>query len=117
MLPQGLGHACGQGYIAGLATLGRTDLRQPLFQKKVCSGGCTVEADTVLYATGFRAAIDHLTPLGLREPGVGIRLDRTRAVRDPRAHLVGYGPSAGPVVRTAVRGIRKFLRTDLSTVA
>ncbi|GCD33154.1 oxidoreductase [Streptomyces chrestomyceticus JCM 4735] len=88
----------------------------------VWSDGRTVEADTVLYATGFRAAVDHLAPLRLREPGGGIRLDGTRAVRDPRVHLVGYGPSASTIGanragRTAVRDIRQLLRTDLSTAA
>lgn len=51
----------------------------------------------ILWATGFRAAIDHLAPLRLREPGGGIRLDGTRAVRDERIHLVGYGPSASTI--------------------
>ncbi len=96
--------------------------RLPLFDRltetgAVWSDGRTVEADTILYATGFRAAIDHLAPLGLREPGGGIRLDGTRAVRDPRVHLVGYGPSASTIGanragRAAVRDIRQLLRTD-----
>ncbi|MFI9201411.1 NAD(P)-binding domain-containing protein [Streptomyces sp. NPDC053048] len=73
--------------------------------------GTAVEADVILWATGFRPAIDHLAPLGLREPGGGIRLEGTRAVRDPRVHLVGYGPSASTIGanragRAAVREIR-----------
>ena len=46
---------------------------------------------------GFRAAVDHLAPLRLREPGGGIQVDGTRVVRDPRVHLVGYGPSASTI--------------------
>ncbi|MFI7277120.1 NAD(P)-binding domain-containing protein [Streptomyces sp. NPDC049879] len=76
--------------------------RRPMFRRIVPEGvvwddGTTLAADTIVWATGFRAAVDHLAPLGLREPGGGIRLDGTGAVRDPRVHLVGYGPSASTV--------------------
>ncbi|RMI06610.1 pyridine nucleotide-disulfide oxidoreductase [Cellulomonas triticagri] len=73
-----------------------------------------VAADVVLWATGFRAALDHLRPLGLRDPGGGIVMDGTRVVADPRVHLVGYGPSASTVGanragRAAVRQVRRLL--------
>jgi len=76
--------------------------------------GRRVDADVILWATGFRAAIDHLAPLRLREPGGGIRVEGTRAVADPRIHLVGYGPSASTIGanragRSAVRDIRRLL--------
>ncbi|MGA4862818.1 NAD(P)-binding domain-containing protein [Streptomyces lavendulocolor] len=76
--------------------------------------GRTVDADVILWATGFRAAVDHLAPLRLREPGGGIRLDGTRAVRDARVHLVGYGPSASTIGanragRSAARDITRLL--------
>lgn len=93
--------------------------RLPLFARLTPTGvgwddGRTVEADAVLYATGFRPSIDHLAPLRLREPGGGIRMDGTRALRDPRIHLVGYGPSASTIGahragRAAVAGIRRLL--------
>ncbi|MDN3292900.1 NAD(P)-binding domain-containing protein [Streptomyces ficellus] len=77
-------------------------------------GGRTMDADVILWATGFRAAIDHLAPLRLRERGGGIRVEGTRAVRDERVHLVGYGPSASTIGanragRAAVRDIRRLL--------
>ncbi|MEU5690285.1 FAD-dependent oxidoreductase [Actinosynnema sp. NPDC020468] len=70
-------------------------------------------ADVILWATGFRAALDHLAPLNLRGPGGGIRLDGTRT-DDPRVHLVGYGPSASTVGatragRAAVADLRRLL--------
>jgi cation diffusion facilitator CzcD-associated flavoprotein CzcO len=73
-----------------------------------------VPADVVLWATGFRAALDHLRPLGLRDRGGGIRVDGTQAVVDPRVQLVGYGPSASTVGanragRAAVRQVRRLL--------
>ncbi|MFJ6995996.1 NAD(P)-binding domain-containing protein [Streptomyces sp. NPDC003090] len=82
----------------------------------------TLDADVILWATGFRAAVDHLAPLRLREPGGGIRLDGTRAVRDERVHLVGYGPSASTIGanragRAAVREVRQLLRRSPARTA
>jgi len=62
--------------------------------------GTQVRADAILWATGFRAALDHLAPLHLREPGGGIVVDGTTVVRDPRIQLVGYGPSASTLGAT-----------------
>lgn len=77
-----------------------------------------VEADTIFWNTGFRAALEHLAPLRLREraddavPGgaardgrggrdSGIRTDgRTDVVKDPRVLLVGYGSSASTLGAT-----------------
>ncbi|WP_246574061.1 NAD(P)-binding domain-containing protein [Streptomyces genisteinicus] len=94
--------------------------RLPMFDRITPRGvawddGRTVEADVILWATGFRAAVDHLSPLRLREPGGGIRLEGTRAARDERVHLVGYGPSASTIGanragRAAVREIVALLR-------
>ncbi len=61
--------------------------------------------DAILWATGFRPAVDHLAPLGLRTREGGIALvpvrgnvqGATTSVRDPRVQLVGYGPSASTV--------------------
>ncbi|MGW6455394.1 NAD(P)-binding domain-containing protein [Streptomyces sp. NPDC055078] len=93
--------------------------RLPMFDRITPTGvawddGRTVDADVILWATGFRAAIDHLAPLRLREPGGGIRMDGTRTVRDERIHLVGYGPSASTIGanragRAAVREISRLL--------
>ncbi|MFD9333780.1 FAD-dependent oxidoreductase [Streptomyces sp. NPDC060028] len=93
--------------------------RRPMFDHLTATGagwadGRRVEADVILWATGFRAAIDHLAPLRLREPGGGIRVEGTRAVRDARVHLVGYGPSASTVGANragaaATRAIRRLL--------
>lgn len=98
--------------------------RLPLFARLTPTGvswddGRAVEADVILYATGFRAAIDHLAPLHLREPGGGIRMDGTRTLRDPRVHLVGYGPSASTIGahragRAAVGDIRRLIAATTS---
>ncbi|PLC11360.1 pyridine nucleotide-disulfide oxidoreductase [Kocuria flava] len=66
----------------------------------VLAGGRHVRADAVLWATGFRASLDHLAPLRLREPGGGIRTDGVRVLRDRRVLLVGYGASASTLGAT-----------------
>lgn len=100
--------------------------RLPMFDRITPDGvawndGRTVDADVILWATGFRPAVSHLAPLGLREPGGGIRVEGTRAVRDERVHLVGYGPSASTIGanragRAAVREIRRLLEREPAVV-
>jgi Pyridine nucleotide-disulphide oxidoreductase len=97
--------------------------RRPMFSRITpagveWAGGERFDADVILWATGFRAAIDHLAPLRLREPGGGIRLDGTRVVAEPRLHLVGYGPSASTIGanragRAAVHEIRRMLAASV----
>ncbi len=53
--------------------------------------------DVIVWATGFRPALDHLAPLRLRAPGGGIRMDGTQVADEPRVHLIGYGPSSSTV--------------------
>lgn len=93
--------------------------REPVFRALTPRGfvdadGRERPADVILWATGFRAALDHLAPLGLREPGGGIRMDGTQVVAEPRLQLVGYGPSASTVGATragreAVTRVRRLL--------
>lgn len=93
--------------------------RLPMFDRLTADGvawddGRHVRADAVLWATGFRHAIDHLAPLGLRGPAGGIRMAGTAVAGDPRIHLLGYGPSASTIganraARTAVREVRRHL--------
>lgn len=82
----------------------------------------SLEADVILWCTGWRAALDHLAPLHLRAPGGGIAMDGTRVALEPRLHLVGYGPSASTVGanragREAVREIRRLLAPDPAALA
>nr|WP_042194665.1 FAD-dependent oxidoreductase [Kibdelosporangium sp. MJ126-NF4] len=94
----------------------------PIFHEVTPDGvrwrdGTELKADVILWATGFRAALDHLAPLGLRAPGGGIVMDGTKVVAEPRLHLVGYGPSASTVGanragRTAARGVHALLNSS-----
>ncbi|WP_425860447.1 FAD-dependent oxidoreductase [Arthrobacter sp. TWP1-1] len=86
-----------QQYQKGIAA-GTLVSRGPLAQLN--AGGAVFEdestfaADSILWATGFRAAMDHLAPLKLREPGGGIVMDGVKVAREPRLIMVGYGASA-----------------------
>ena len=76
--------------------------RRPMFTEIVPEGvrlvdGPVLEVDVILWATGFRAALDHLAPLGLRGHGGGIRMEGTQVADEPRVHLVGYGPSSSTI--------------------
>jgi hypothetical protein len=98
--------------------------RLPMFDRITPDGvawadGRFVPADVILWCTGWRASLDHLAPLHLREPGGGIRMDGSRVVAEPRLHLVGYGPSASTVGanragRQAVHEIRELLATAVA---
>ena len=84
--------------------------RRPVFESIEPDGvrwadGAFERVDAILWATGFRPAVDHLAPLGLRSPHGGIALEpvagnvqaATTVVQDPRVQLVGYGPSASTI--------------------
>ncbi|WP_261792396.1 NAD(P)/FAD-dependent oxidoreductase [Arthrobacter sp. PM3] len=76
--------------------------------------GGFLAADVILWATGFRAELEHLAPLHLRGPGGGIAMNNTQVAAEPRVHLVGYGPSSSTIGanragRAAVAGIATLL--------
>ncbi len=101
--------------------------RRPMFAEIEPDGvrwpdGSFERFDVILWATGFRAAVDHLAPLGLRSRHGGIALESipgnvqgaTTAVADPRVQLVGYGPSASTIGasragRTAAAAVARHL--------
>jgi cation diffusion facilitator CzcD-associated flavoprotein CzcO len=97
--------------------------RLPVFDRLTAEGvawnatadrpGRSLPADVVLWATGFRPALDHLAPLHLRASGGGIVMDGTLVVAESRLHLVGYGPSASTIGanRAGPRAVRELLRT------
>ncbi|MFE6334194.1 ArsO family NAD(P)H-dependent flavin-containing monooxygenase [Streptomyces sp. NPDC057798] len=68
----------------------------------VWADGSRAPADAVIWCTGFRPALSHLGPLGLRGPGGRIPTVGTRAVDEPRLHLLGYGDWTGPASATLI---------------
>ena len=79
--------------------------RLPMFSEITEDGvrwadGTSLRADVILWCTGFRSSLDHLAPLLLREPDGGIVMTgrlATQVAKNPRVHLVGYGPSASTI--------------------
>lgn len=90
-------------------------VRHPMFTHIEPNGvrmpdGSFEPADVILWATGFRAELRHLAPLGLRTPAGGIRVAGGRSLDEPRLFVIGYGPSQSTVGanragRDAVRAI------------
>ncbi|WP_010541972.1 NAD(P)-binding domain-containing protein [Dietzia alimentaria] len=77
-------------------------VRHPMFSSIEPGGvrmpdGRFEPADVIVWATGFRPAVAHLAPLGLRTPEGGIRVDEGRALDEPRLFLIGYGPSQSTI--------------------
>lgn len=74
-------------------------------------------ADVILWATGFRAAIDHLAPLRLRTRLGGIRVANGRAIDEARLFLIGYGPSQSTIgANRAGRDAARAIATDNADV-
>jgi thioredoxin reductase len=79
--------------------------RLPMFSEITEDGvrwadGASLRTDVILWCTGFRSSLDHLAPLLLREPDGGIVMTgrlATQVAKQPRVHLVGYGPSASTI--------------------
>ncbi|MFF8604589.1 ArsO family NAD(P)H-dependent flavin-containing monooxygenase [Streptomyces sp. NPDC015346] len=80
---------------------------QPMFSRLTATGvewadGTRADADAIIWCTGFRPALSHLAPLGLRGPRGRIPTTGTRATDEPRLHLLGYGDWTGPASATLI---------------
>ncbi|MFE5715154.1 ArsO family NAD(P)H-dependent flavin-containing monooxygenase [Streptomyces sp. NPDC056501] len=80
---------------------------QPMFARLTADGvewadGTRADADVIIWCTGFRPALAHLAPLGLRGPRGHIPTHGTQALAEPRLHLLGYGDWTGPASATLI---------------
>jgi putative flavoprotein involved in K+ transport len=57
--------------------------------------GTSSPADVIIWATGFRPALDHLAPLGVLNGNGRIDVTGTRSTLEPMLWLVGYGDWTG----------------------
>lgn len=79
----------------------------PMFTRLVRGGvewtdGTRAEADAIIWCTGFRPALSHLSPLQLRGRRGHIAVTGTRVLDEPRLHLLGYGDWTGPASATLI---------------
>lgn len=63
----------------------------------VWANGHRERVDVVIWATGFRPDIRHLSPLRLHEKAGGVTVSTGAAARDPRIFFAGYGPTASTI--------------------
>jgi cation diffusion facilitator CzcD-associated flavoprotein CzcO len=93
---------------------------EPMFDRLVPSGvawGSRVrEVDAIIWCTGFRPALSHLTPLGLRNADGHVETKGTQAVAEPRLHLLGYGDWTGPAAATLI-GVGRPARDAVTAIS
>ncbi|GAB2491450.1 ArsO family NAD(P)H-dependent flavin-containing monooxygenase [Streptosporangium sandarakinum] len=79
--------------------------------------GSTLACDVILWCTGFRPALSHLAPLGLRGRDGLVPTRGTQAVGEPRLHLLGYGDWTGPASATLIGAGRTARQVAAEIVA
>lgn len=95
--------------------------RLPMFSSITAHGvrwddGKEIQADVILWNTGFKGNLKHLNHVVPREESGGILMDgrlATRVAKQPRIHLVGYGPSASTIGanRAGRAAVRELITT------
>lgn len=93
----------------------------PMFGSFVNDGviwwdGRRTREDAVIFATGFRPALDHLATLAAVGPNGRIEVRGTRSVREPRLWLVGYGEWTGYASATLI-GVGRTARATVDEIA
>ncbi|MBC6445710.1 ArsO family NAD(P)H-dependent flavin-containing monooxygenase [Actinokineospora xionganensis] len=89
--------ARGHGLLTARPMFARLDQAGPVW-----ADGTQEAVDAIIWCTGFRPALSHLTPLRLRTENGHIATVGTRAVDEPRLHLLGYGDWTGPASATLI---------------
>ncbi|SEG75847.1 Predicted flavoprotein CzcO associated with the cation diffusion facilitator CzcD [Thermomonospora echinospora] len=80
---------------------------RPMFTRLTETGigwddGPRIDCEAIIWCTGFRPALRHLSPLRLRTDDGAIPLTGTRAHGEPRLHLIGYGDWTGLASATLI---------------
>lgn len=92
----------------------------PMFERITPTGvawadGRTQDAEVIIWCTGYRPDLAHLSPLGLRDADGRIPTVGTRARDEPRLHLLGYGDWTGPASATLI-GVGRTAREAVAEV-
>ena len=95
-------------------------MREPMFTamtstEALWADGTREPIDAVIWATGFRAALDHLHPLGIEDGDGRIATEGTRSIAEPRLWLVGYGGWTGFASATMI-GVGRTARETVKEV-
>jgi cation diffusion facilitator CzcD-associated flavoprotein CzcO len=93
---------------------------RPMFSSIEADGvrfpdGTFEHADAIIWATGFRPELRHLSPLRLREKAGGITVGQGAATRNARIFFAGYGPTASTI--GANRAGRTIARQVVATLS
>ncbi|MDX8050647.1 ArsO family NAD(P)H-dependent flavin-containing monooxygenase [Lentzea sp. BCCO 10_0798] len=78
--------------------------------------GVLAEVDVVIWSTGFRPVLGHLSPLHLRDERGRVGVDGTTAVGEPRLHLLGYGGWTGAASATLI-GVGPTAKATVAKIA
>ncbi|MFF0359318.1 ArsO family NAD(P)H-dependent flavin-containing monooxygenase [Streptomyces sp. NA02536] len=94
---------------------------KPMFTRLTADGvrwddGSGADVDAAIWCTGFRPALTPLAPLNLRGPRGHIPTEGTRALGEPRLHLLGYGDWTGPASATLI-GVGRPARDAARAIA
>ncbi|HEJ1747937.1 TPA: NAD(P)/FAD-dependent oxidoreductase [Pseudomonas aeruginosa] len=77
--------------------------------------GTETMVDAVIWCTGFKPALGHLTNLGLINDEGRVEVEGTRAVHEPRVWLVGYGEWTGSASATLI-GVTRTARSTATEI-
>ncbi|WP_026167028.1 ArsO family NAD(P)H-dependent flavin-containing monooxygenase [Novosphingobium nitrogenifigens] len=72
----------------------------------VWADGSDMAVDAVIWCTGFRPALDHLSGLDVVESDGKVRLEGQQSIKEPRLWLAGYGDWTGPGSATLMGAAR-----------
>ena len=107
LLPQSVVSVTGLPYTSEIEEMEKRGVlrRFPMFSEITKNGvkwedGTAIKADVIFWNTGFRWPMSHLDQVLPREEGGGIKMSgrlATEVEKEPRIHLVGYGPSASTI--------------------
>ena len=78
--------------------------------------GSTAQVDAVIWCTGFKAALNHLSSLGIIQQDQTIAVKDGRSVQLPNLWLVGYGEWTGAASATLV-GVSRTSRAVADEIA
>ncbi|MNN87971.1 hypothetical protein D3C81_2055960 [compost metagenome] len=77
--------------------------------------GRRADIDAVIWCTGFRPALAHLSELAVIESDGKVAVEGTRALKQPNLWLVGYGEWTGAASATLI-GVTRTARSTVSEI-